>query len=211
MSKCRRKKPNRKTNATKNRASSETTDGTTRPLCYDTIMAARRNARTKPALKPRNGHLEHIFTSKMNKKRTGTERWADWMTNAFGTILFFNLNAFLFIVWVIVNTGYIPGIKPFDPYPFNFLTMVVSLEAIFLSVIVLITQNRAAKIADLREEIDFQVNIRTEHESQKILRMLECIERRLNIPKSVDRELAQFERGLDLDVLEQEIRKSINN
>ena len=52
-----------------------------------------------------------------------------------------------------------PGIKPFDPYPFGFLTMVVSLEAIILAILVLISQNRASRVDDIREEIDLQVNI----------------------------------------------------
>jgi uncharacterized membrane protein len=67
--------------------------------------------------------------------------------------------------------GLIPGLQPFDPFPFGLLTMVVSLEAIGLAIIVLISQNRASRIDDLREEIDLQINTVAEEEVTKIIQL----------------------------------------
>lgn len=155
-----------------------------------------------------DGSVADIFTAKMNRRRSLAERWADLMTDSFGTLAFFNINALLFVGWIAVNMGKVPGIPPFDPYPFGLLTMIVSLEAIFLSVIVLISQNRAAKNADLREEIDFQVNVQAEREITKMLSMLEDIEAHLKIAKERDLELLEMKKVLNLDELEARIRKS---
>lgn len=104
-------------------------------------------------------------------RRTPSERFADWLTDFFGTVGFLTLNALWFMAWILINMGWIPGIQPFDPFPFGLLTMVVSLEAIFLAIIVLISQNRAAKIADLREEIDLQINTMAEEEVTKLIQL----------------------------------------
>lgn len=146
-----------------------------------------------------------VFSAEMNRKRTTSERIADFLTDSFGTIAFFTLNAALFLAWIVVNSNVIPGFTPFDPYPYGMLTMVVSLEAIFLSIIVLISQNRAAKIADLREELDFQVNVAAEQEITQILKMLERVERKLLVREKDPVELSRMEEGLDLADLEKDI------
>ena len=112
------------------------------------------------------------FKSKFDAKRTPAEKFADWMTVRFGSVTFLALNAIWFSTWMVINLGWIPAIKPFDPFPFGLLTMVVSLEAIILAIIVLISQNREAHIADLREEIDLQVNMIAEEEISKIVELL---------------------------------------
>ena len=80
------------------------------------------------------------------------------------------LAVLFFIVWLLMNTGKISGIVPFDPFPFPLMTTMVSLEAIILTLIVLMSQNRQSFISSLREEIDMQVNIVAEKEITKILR-----------------------------------------
>ena len=112
------------------------------------------------------------FRAKADAKRTFADKLADKLTAKFGTILFLSLNAIWFLVWIAINTDIIPGIAPFDPFPFGLLTMIVSLEAIFLAIIVLISQNRAAKIAELREEIDLQINSIAESEVTKVIVLL---------------------------------------
>ena len=77
-----------------------------------------------------------------------------------------------FGIWLLLNVGMFPGIHPFDPYPFTFLTMIVSLEAIFLSIFVLISQNHMSHLADRRAHLDLQINLLAEQESTLILRML---------------------------------------
>lgn len=115
------------------------------------------------------------FRRKADAKRSFTDKVADNLTVRFGSIIFLSLNALWFFVWIILNTNIISGLKPFDPFPFGLLTMIVSLEAIFLAIIVLISQNRAAKVAELREEIDLQVNSISETEISKVLEMLQIL------------------------------------
>jgi len=112
------------------------------------------------------------FRAKADAKRTLSDKFADKLTSKFGTVLFLGLNALWFFVWIVINTGLVPGVEPFDPFPFGLLTMIVSLEAIFLAIIVLISQNRAAKVAELREEVDLQINSIAETEISKTIMML---------------------------------------
>lgn len=112
------------------------------------------------------------YRAKADAKRTLTDKFADKLTVKFGSVLFLALNATWFLVWIILNTNIIPGLEPFDPFPFGLLTMIVSLEAIGLAIIVLISQNRAAKIAELREEIDLQVNSIAESEVSKVIELM---------------------------------------
>ena len=80
-----------------------------------------------------------------------------------------------FVAWIAVNAGAVAWIAPFDPYPFNFLTLVVSLEAIFLSIFVLMSQNRAARLADRRAHLDLQVDLLAERELTAILHVLRAM------------------------------------
>lgn len=87
-----------------------------------------------------------------------------------------------FVTWMVVNTGAVSSFEPFDPYPFNFLTMVVSLEAIFVTLAVLNNQNRMTYQADRRAHLDLQVNLLAEQESTATLRLLQRIAERLGVP-----------------------------
>lgn len=148
--------------------------------------------------------------SKMDKNRTWHDHAADVLTRSFGTILFFALNAVIFLSWIVINTGLIPGLTIFDPFPFGLLTTAVSLEAIFLSIIVLISQNRASKLDDLREELGLQINIQSEEEITKILNMLDEVHDHLGLSPDDDRELIRMKRKTNINkmegALEQEIK-----
>jgi uncharacterized membrane protein len=91
------------------------------------------------------------------------QRVADWIAWFSGSMLFLMLNGGWFIFWIIVNT-FAVGVAAFDPYPFGLLTMIVSLEAIFLSCFVLISQNRQAEKDRVRSDIEYEVNIKAELE-----------------------------------------------
>lgn len=91
------------------------------------------------------------------------QKAADWISDFSGRMPFLILNALWFLVWIAVNT--LPlGVRAFDPYPFGLLTMIVSLEAIFLSCFVLISQNRQAEKDHVRADIEYEVNIKAELE-----------------------------------------------
>jgi len=98
----------------------------------------------------------------MEVHSTLLQRIADWIAWFSGSMPFLMINGGWFIIWVIINT--FPGLPAFDPYPFGLLTMIVSLEAIFLSCFVLISQNRQAEKDHVRSDIEYEVNIKAELE-----------------------------------------------
>jgi CRP/FNR family cyclic AMP-dependent transcriptional regulator len=94
---------------------------------------------------------------------TALQRVADWIAWFSGSMPFLILNVVWFVVWIIIN-AFPVGLARFDPYPFGLLTMIVSLEAIFLSCFVLISQNRQAEKDRIRGDIEYEVNIKAELE-----------------------------------------------
>ena len=165
----------------------------------------RRTRRT--ASKQTREPVRDIFRQVLGRKKTGGERLAFWLTDSFGTTGFLALNLLLFLLWVGSNQGWIPFFPTFDAYPYGLLTMIVSLEAIVLSIVVLIAQNKAEHLADMRGEIDLEVNVQAEREITKILRMLERIERALHMPVSPDAQLRIMQRQLDLRKIKQHVEK----
>jgi len=120
---------------------------------------------------------------------SGLQRVADLISDFSGRMPFLILNALWFVVWIAVNT--LPlGINAFDPYPFGLLTMIVSLEAIFLSCFVLISQNRQAEKDRVRSDIEYDVNIKAELE---IAHLHEKIDR---LNASMLERLARLEKAL---------------
>ena len=111
--------------------------------------------------------LRHTATRNVNEetvdKRTLVQKTADWIAEFSGSIAFLVIHIVLFAAWILINTK-APEAWRFDPYPFNFLTMCVSLEAIFLSVFVLLSQNRQAVKDRVRADIEYDVNLRAELE-----------------------------------------------
>ena len=95
-----------------------------------------------------------------------------------GTPWFAWLHVAWFAAWVAWNAGFVPGWHPIDPFPFSFLTLVVSLEAIFLSIFVLISQNNLTRLSERRAHLDLQINLLAEQESTKTVALLERIAQR---------------------------------
>lgn len=147
--------------------------------------------------------------AKMDRQRSWSQRFADRTTKRLGTSTFLFLNCIWFTVWLLINTNLIPGITPFDPYPFGLLTTTVSLEAIVLAILVLISQNRAAKVADVREEVDLQVNIISEKEITKIIELLKKLLEAQGIDMSKDRELKSMLKTTNTERLERAIDKEL--
>lgn len=156
---------------------------------------------------------ERLQTLKVqaDRKRTIPERLADGLVGMFGSFFFIFLHAIWFGSWIPLNMGWIPGLEPFDPFPFGLLTMVVSLEAIFLSILVLISQNRAQKIADLREEINLHITTQSEHEITETLRIVDTIANHLKVKIPNVRRVKLMEKDLDNRRLKTKIEREIAN
>jgi CRP/FNR family transcriptional regulator, cyclic AMP receptor protein len=112
--------------------------------------------------------LRHTASRNVNQAiqdhRTTIQKAADWIAAFSGSIVFLFLHCAFFFVWIAANVGWIPGIEVFDPYPFGLLTMAVSLEAIILSVFVLLSQNRQVAKDRVRSDIEYEVNLKAELE-----------------------------------------------
>jgi uncharacterized membrane protein len=156
-------------------------------------------------------HMAQTIKSKMDAKRTRAEKVADWLTSRFGTTAFLAINIIWFAIWIVLNVGIIPGIQPFDPFPFGFLTMIVSLEAIVLAIVVLISQNREAQVAALREETDVYINIRTEKELTKLLEMVSLLLEKQGVTISSDPELQSMLQREDTEQIEETLEEEIKS
>lgn len=149
-----------------------------------------------------NSRLAEIVDQNINtlvalKRRRAQQRGvegraADGITRFSGSMSFVYIHVAVFVIWMILGNGWL-GSPRFDPYPYQLLTMAVSLEAIFLSTFVLVSQNRMAIEADRRADLDLHVDLLAEHEITRALRMLDQIQEKLGIVNAEDRELRELE------------------
>jgi len=140
----------------------------------------------------RNIHTLAYLRLQASRARGLQERLADTITTFSGRMVFVYVHIIWFGLWILLNTGRL-GIPPFDPFPYGLLTMIVSLEAIFLSTFVLISQNRLSEEAEGRANLSLQIGMLTEHETTRILQMLDAIQDKLGIENHEDSELADLE------------------
>lgn len=148
------------------------------------------------------------FEAKSLRSRSKLTQIADDLTNICGSTPFLFFHVFFFTGWVIINTGNFPGIMPFDPYPFGFLTMVVSLEAIFLAIFVLVSQNRSSYVNSIRNEVQLRVNLITEEEITKVLLLLAEIRKEVGVKKN-DPELDKMLERIDTNYIEKSILEQL--
>lgn len=116
-----------------------------------------------------DGNLFPVFIKRIGNERTildsvkrAQDRAADRVTSFAGSLNFVYLHSVWFGVWILINIGLIGSAAVFDKFPYGLLTMIVSLEAIFLSTFVMVSQNRQAARADIRSQLDFETNLRAE-------------------------------------------------
>ena len=118
-------------------------------------------------------------------KRSKIERLSDRLTFMLASGPSIVAHAIWFFAWIAINTGLIPIVAPFDPFPFPFLTMTTSLEAIFVALFVLASQNRLAKQSDLRANLDLQIDLLAEREMTAVLQLLNDIAKHLDVDTDV--------------------------
>jgi uncharacterized membrane protein len=128
-------------------------------------------------------------------ERSAAVRFSEWVTRVLGGGVSLALHLVWFGFWVLANSGALPGIQPFDRFPFPLLTTMVSLEAIFLSLFVLASQNRMTMQADKRAQLDLQIDLLAEREMTAVLVMVADLARHMKAPLSLTaeqiRDLAQ--------------------
>ena len=169
-----------------------------------TTLRARPAAVAKPAAgdsvpEPAARNIEAIAALERQAlhERSRLDHFTDAVTAAVGNPIFVVAHAAWFGAWIALN---LTRDRPFDPYPFNLLMLVVALEAIFLSAAVLMTQNRMQRQADKRAHLDLQVNLLAEQELTAMLKMLRSIAQRLDVPVEAH-EAAVEQLARDTDII----------
>ena len=121
------------------------------------------------------------------EERTASDRVAEVIAKFCGSMTFVWVHVAWFGIWVLINV--MPGLPHIDPFPFTFLTLVVSLEAIFLSTFILISQNHDTKISERRNHLDLQINLLSEQENTQMLTMLRAIAEKVGADLSQDEQV----------------------
>ena len=139
-------------------------------------------------------------------RRTLADRIADTIGGFSGTPAFVAIHVVLFGGWMLWN--YFPGTRKFDPYPFLLLSVLVNVEAIFLSTFVLMKQNRMSKREDLRAHLDLQINLLSEREMTLVLQLLQRISTRLGVRLSTD-EIEELSSETSIEDVATQLRENL--
>jgi uncharacterized membrane protein len=143
------------------------------------------------------------------RRRSPADRVSDVVARFAGSPWSLAAHATWFAGWLLVNTGCVPGVPPFDPYPFSFLGMIVSLEVIFLTTFVLMSQNRQTRHEDHWAHVHLQVGLLAEQEATKMLQMLQRIYHHLGLEHEArrDPELKEMTQQTHVPSLVEELAK----
>lgn len=144
----------------------------------------------------------------MAGERSVESRIAGAITAYVGTMVFVYLHVLLFGGWILLNSGLIESIVPWDPYPFVMLAMAASVEAIFLSTFVLIGQKRMTRLSERRAELDLQINLLAEHEITRLITLTDAIARHLGVPIHRGPGFEDLKQNVDPDEVLREIDKA---
>ena len=146
----------------------------------------------------------------LEQSRGMVDRMADLIGGFSGSMTFVMLHMVWFAVWFLLNTGVIPGVKKFDPYPFMMLGTIVSVEAVILSTFVLMKQNRMQRQSDTRDHLNLQIDLLAEKEVTKSLGLLRAICVKLEINEAeIDAELDEMVASTPVEALVGDVQKKL--
>jgi uncharacterized membrane protein len=144
------------------------------------------------------------------ERRTAAERISEAIARFIGSVAFLLLQILLVLAWGVVNLNLTPGVKPFDPFPFGILTLVVALESVFLTIFVLISQNRMTRQAERRSHLDLQVSMLAEQELTTMLEMQQKMCKHIGVDvASAKQELQGFAAATDVHKLASELEDKL--
>jgi uncharacterized membrane protein len=155
-------------------------------------------------LTQRNVELIKELEESARHERTRSDRVAEVIAKFCGSMTFVWVHIIWFGVWIMINV--FPGLPHVDPFPYTFLTLVVSLEAIFLSTFILISQNHDAKISDRRNHLDLQINLLSEQENTKMIAMLQAIAAKVGAGLEEDPHLQAMSADMEPEKVVQQIQ-----
>src|ERR1043166_8201708 len=148
-------------------------------------------------LTKRNIEVVRKLEEAANEERTTSDRVARVVARFCGSMTFVWVHVFVFAGWIGVNL--VPGVTHIDPFPFTFLTFIVSLEAIFLSTFILISQNQDTRISERRNHLDLQINLLSEQENTKMLMMLQAIVEKVGAEVELDEDVTVLAQDTELE------------
>jgi uncharacterized membrane protein len=166
----------------------------------------------KAAANPTQSNIDAIaqLEHDAHNRRTLTERVSDVVTKMVGNMGFLAAHVILISSWALLNLHVIPGLRPFDPFPFGILALVVSSESVFLTIFVLISQGRMSRQSERRSHLDLQVGMLAEQELTTILQMLQklCQHQGVNVDSS-KQEVQAFSKTTDVHKLASELENKL--
>lgn len=139
------------------------------------------------------------------EERSTTDLIAEAIAGFCGSMTFVWVHVFWFGAWILINS--LPGIRHIDPFPFTFLTLVVSLEAIFLSTFILISQNHETKITERRNHLDLQINLLSEQENTMMLALLRAIAEKVGVEGDFASQLEPLQQHTNPEKLAEQIKQ----
>jgi uncharacterized membrane protein len=148
------------------------------------------------------------YRREAEESRTFRDRIADGVTQFAGSIPFIYFHVAWFGIWILANLE-IGGFPAFDPFPFGLLTTIVSLEAIFLSTFVLVSQNRQAAIAERRAELDLQFDLLAEYEVTRILKLIDGMAKEMNLEECDKEEIRELKKDVKPEAVLQELEAKV--
>jgi uncharacterized membrane protein len=163
---------------------------------------------SKAGANPTGRNIDAIAALEHNalRRRTATERVSDVITKLVGNVGFLAAHLILISGWALLNLRIITGLKPFDPFPFGILALVVSSESVFLTIFVLISQSRMARQSERRSHLDLQVGMLSEQELTTILKMIEKLCQHIGVDvDSSKKDVQSFSKTTDVHKLASEL------
>jgi uncharacterized membrane protein len=162
-----------------------------------------------PRAAQENIHTVAELEAEFLRGRSASERLGDRVADFTGSMKFVAIHLVWFAIWILINLGFFPVIRPFDPFPFILLSLVVSCEAVLLSTFVLMKQNRMSKAADQRSHLNLQIDLLAEQEITKILQMLTPVCDRLGLRAARDPEVSELSNTTALGEIARELKDKL--
>jgi uncharacterized membrane protein len=181
-------------------------EGAHDPPTHESARRSYRQARSVEELTAENVDAILRLEREAHRHRSKLDEVADRVSRFGSSTGFLVVHVVWFSFWIAFNT--LVGKQAFDPYPFTFLTLVVSLEAIFLSSFILISQRHEARISERRNQLDLQINLLTEQENTKQLQLLQRIAAALGVEDHDDPSLRVLEEATRPEKLAEQIDRA---
>ena len=157
-------------------------------------------------------HIDSIVRQEEQalEQRSVAERFADVVGSFAGSPFFIVLHLALLIAWLLINSGRISWIRPFDPYPFSLFAMIVAVEAVFLSSFILMRQNRMMRRGERRNHLNLQIDLLAEKEITKLIQMTRAICGKMGLENIMaDKEIRELSQNTSIESLSQTLEERL--